>query len=222
MAPKTEDTRPTAMSQDEFTAMLTTQMKGAVRLTLVTILEAEIPALIGALPHERSVTRTDRRNGHYARDLSTTMGHIEDLAVPRTRGGHQTQLFERYSRRRPEVDAAISGMFIKGVSPRGVGEVMESLTGSAPSPSTVSRVFHTLWRVSMRHGRAVLSRPDTNTCSPTSRQRGQAHVSAGPLSPRYEYIFADGTYFTVSTPVRGTISSGASPPFLWERNVFSV
>ena len=172
MAPKTEDTRPVAMSQDEFTAMLTTEMKEAVRVALTTILEAEITALVGALPHERSVTRTDRRNGHYARDLDTTMGHIDELAVPRTRGGHRTQLFERYARRRPELDEAISGMFIKGVSTRGVGEVMETLTGSSPSASTVSRVFHTL------------------------EGEYQAWKSR-PLSPRYEYLFADGTYFTV-------------------------
>ncbi len=97
MAPKSEDTRPVAMSQEEFTEMLTTQMKEAVRLTLVTILEEEITALIGALPHERSIYRTDRRNGHYRRDLETTMGHIDELAVPRTRGGggYRTQLFER-------------------------------------------------------------------------------------------------------------------------------
>lgn len=124
--------------------MLIAEMKGAVRLALTTIPEAEITALVGALPYERSVSRTDQRNGHYRRDLDTTVGRIEDLAVPRTRGGYQTQLLERYSRRRPEVDAAISNMFIKGVSTSQAGEVMESLTGSSPSASTVSRVFHTL------------------------------------------------------------------------------
>jgi putative transposase len=172
MAPKTENTRPEALSQDEFTAILTTEMKEAVRLALTSILKAEVTALVGALPYERSISRTDQRNGHYRRDLDTTVGHIESLAVPRTRGGHQTQLFERYSRRRPEVDAAISNMFIKGVSTRQVGEVMESLTGSAPSASTVSRVFHTL-------------------------EGEYAIWKSRPLSPRYEYVFADGTYFTV-------------------------
>src|SRR5215204_5693842 len=175
MAPKSEDTRPTAMSQDEFTQMLTTRMKEAVRVALVTILEEEITALVGALPHERSISRTDRRNGHYRRDLDTTMGRIDELPVPRTRGGYRTQLFERYARRRPELDEAIAGMFIKGVSTRGVGdmgEVMHSLTGSAPSASTVSRVFHTL--------------------------EGEYQAwKRRPLSPRYEYLFADGTYFTV-------------------------
>lgn len=172
MAPKTENNRPSPLSQDEFTAMLTTQMKEAVRLALSTILEAEVTALIGALPYERSVSRTDQRNGHYARDLDTTVGLIEDLAVPRTRGGFQTQLFERYARRRPEVDSAISNMFIKGVSTRAVGEVMEGLIGSTPSASTVSRVFHTL-------------------------EGEYAIWKSRPLHSRYEYIFADGTYFTV-------------------------
>ncbi len=175
MAPKIENTRPQPLSQDEFTAMLTGQMKDAVRVALVTILEAEVTALVGALPYERSISRTDQRNGHYHRDLDTTVGHLESLAVPRTRGGYQTQLFERYARRRPEVDSAISNMFIKGVSTRQVGEVMQSLTGSAPSASTVStvsRVFHTL-------------------------EGEYAIWKSRPLASRYEYIFADGTYFTV-------------------------
>lgn len=172
MAPKQENNRPSPLGQDEFTTMLTAQMKEAVRFALSTILEAEVTALVGALPYERSVSRTDQRNGHYARDLDTTVGRIEELAVPRTRGGFQTQLFERYARRRPEMDTAIADMFVKGVSTRAVGEVMEVLTGSAPSASTVSRVFHTL----EDEYRAWKSRP---------------------LAPRYEYIFADGTYFTV-------------------------
>lgn len=123
MAPKTEDTRPVAMSQAEFKAMLTGQLKEAVRVALVAMLEAEVTALVGALPYERSVSRTDQRNGYYTRDLDTSVGQIKGLAVPRTRGGYQTQLFDRYARRRPEVDSAISNMFIKGVSTRQVGEV---------------------------------------------------------------------------------------------------
>lgn len=172
MTPKKEDNRPQPFSQDEFTQMLTNQMKDAMRTALATILDAEITALVGALPYERSVSRTDQRNGHYTRDLDTTVGHIEELAVPRTRGGYRTQLFERYARRRPEIDTAIAEMFIKGVSTRQVGEVMGALTGSAPSASTVSRVFHTL-------------------------ESEYAIWKSRPLSPRYEYIFADGTYFTV-------------------------
>ena len=100
------------------------------------------------------------------------MGHIEDLPIPRTRGGHQTQVFERYHRRRDELDGAIGEMFVKGVSTAKVGEVMETLTGSHPSASTVSRVFHTL----------------------ESEYEQWKHRS---LTEQYAYAFADGTYFTV-------------------------
>jgi len=86
--------------------------------------------------------------------------------------GYQTQLFEKYKRRRAELDTAISEMFIGGVSTRRTGTVIESLTGSKPSASTVSRVFHTL--------------------------EGEYEAwKKRPLAARYEYAFADGTYFTV-------------------------
>jgi transposase-like protein len=152
--------------------MLTSEVREAIRTAMMHMLEVEVTALVGALPYERSVSRTDQRNGHYRRDLGTSVGHIADLPVPRTRQGYKTQLFERYARRRPEVDATIAEMFIKGVSTRQVGEVWEALTGSAPSASTVSRVFHTL----EDEYRAWKGRT---------------------LCERYEYIFADGTYFTV-------------------------
>jgi len=63
-------------------------------------------------------------------------------------------------------------MFIRGVSTRGVSEVFEGLTGSQASPSTVSRVFHGL------------------------DEEFEAWKRR-PLADRYEYVFADGTYFTV-------------------------
>ena len=126
-------------SQEQFAQYVKEQLRMAVRMTLVTVLEEEVQAVVGAKP---SAQRRDQRNGHYTRSLDTTMGHIEDLPVPRTRHGHQTQLFERYQRRREELDQAIGEMFVKGVSTSKVGEVMETLTGTKPSASTVSRVFH--------------------------------------------------------------------------------
>jgi putative transposase len=44
----------------------------------------------------------------------------------------------------PEVDSLMRDMFVGGVSQQQVGSVVEQLTGNSPSPSTVSRVFHTL------------------------------------------------------------------------------
>jgi len=172
MAPKVKDTQLAPISQEELESLLQEQIRQAVRLALVTILEAEVDAFIGALPYERTPLRQDRRNGYYTRNLDTTVGRVVDLPVPRTRRGFHTQLFRRYQRRRRELDTAISEMFIRGVSTRGVSQVFEELTGSQASPSTVSRVFHTL-------------------------QEEFEAWKRRPLAERYEYVFADGTYFTV-------------------------
>lgn len=172
MTLKENDSEDVIGSQEAFEQMVKERLRYAVRLALISVLEEEVTAFIGARPYERTGQRRDQRNGHYTRDLETTVGQIVDLPVPRTRGGHQTQVFERYHRRRDELDRAISEMFVKGVSTSRVGEVMESLTGSQPSASTVSRVFHTL-------------------------EAEYEHWKQRPLANRYAYAFADGTYFTV-------------------------
>jgi transposase-like protein len=107
MAPRQKNTTLEPLSQNDFQFLLQEQVRMAVRLTLVTILEEEVSVLIGALPYERVRGRRDYRNGRYTRDLESTMGLIEDLPVPRTRKGHQTQLFEKHRRRRAELDKAI-------------------------------------------------------------------------------------------------------------------
>ena len=81
-------------------------------------------------------------------------------------------MFERYHRRRDELDSAIDEMFVKGVSTAKVGEVMETLTGSHPSASAVSRGFHTL-------------------------EGEYEQWKQRPLAEHYAYAFADGTYFSV-------------------------
>lgn len=172
MTRQKNDTQDESESQGKFEAMLREKLQQAVRSALVSVLEAELDAFIGATRYQRSEQRRDYRNGHYPRDLDTTLGHLEDLPVPRTRGGYQTQLFERYHRRRGEVDQAIGEMFIGGVSMERVGEVTETLMGIKPSPSTVSRVFHSL-------------------------EGEYEQWKTRKLCERYVYAFADGTYFTV-------------------------
>ena len=117
-------------SQEAFEQMVKERLRYAVRVALISVLEEEVTAFIGAQPYERNQARRDQRNGHYTRHLETTVGQIADVPVPRTRGGYQTQLFERYHRRRDELDSAIGEMFVKGVSTTKVGQVIETLTGS--------------------------------------------------------------------------------------------
>jgi transposase-like protein len=160
------------ISGEEFRHMLAEKMKAAVRLRLIATLEAEIDEYVGASAYERVATRRDRRNGYRYRDLGTTVGMIEDLRVPRTRQGYQTQVFEKYQRRQAELDASIGEMFVKGISTAQVGVVLEKLNGMKPSASAVSRVFHGL------------------------EAEYEAWKKRGLLS-RYVYVFADGTYFSV-------------------------
>src|SRR5713101_3941959 len=86
-------------SQGAFEKLLQERLREAVRVALISVLEEEVAAFIGALPYERNQQRRDQRNGHYTRNLETTVGLLPDLSVPRTRGGYQTQVFERYHRR---------------------------------------------------------------------------------------------------------------------------
>ncbi len=46
------------------------------------LIEAELTAVIGAAPHERSETRSGQRNGHRPRVLTTTAGDLE-LQIPK-------------------------------------------------------------------------------------------------------------------------------------------
>lgn len=148
------------------------KMREAIRYTLIAILEEEVEAVVKAAPYQRTVERQDYRNGYYTRSLGTGVGVIEDLPVPRTREGFKTKVFEHYRRRQAELDEAICAMFVQGVSTVRVSEVLEALTGSKPSPSSVSRVFHTL-------------------------EGEYEQWKNRPLSSHYLYAFADGTYFTV-------------------------
>jgi len=144
----------------------------AIRQVFITALAEEVNSFIQAAHYQRTPERRDQRNGYYERDLVTTAGKIEDLPVPRTRKGFQTQLFEHYQRRQEELDEAICMMFVQGVSMGKVGDVVETLLGSHPSASTVSRVFHSL--------------------------EGEFETwKKRPLQSHYLYAFADGTYFSV-------------------------
>jgi transposase-like protein len=167
-----ENTDSVRMGQADFRALMREKMCAAVRVTLIAVLDEELEAWVGAGRYERSTGRRDHRIGTRTRDLGTSVGQIKALPIPRTRGGFQTQVFEKYQRRQVELDVLIGDMFIQGVSQARVGTILETLNGVKPSASTVSRVFHTLEEE-----------------YETWRTRD--------LPERYVYVFADGTYFSV-------------------------
>ena len=178
MTPKAHHKRLDAAGQVQISELLQERLRLAIKFTLIQILEEEVAAFVNAAPYQRTSERKDYRNGTYERDLGTSMGVIEDLPVPRTRKGFQTELFEQYHRRQAELDDAICRIFVYGGSDVQVGQVVEALTGDSLSPSAVSRVFHSL--------------------------EGEFEIwKQRKLKAHYLYLFADGTYFSVIYDAQG-------------------
>ncbi len=144
MTPKQNNNLGKPERQAQVHELMKERMLLAIRQTMLTILDEEVEGFVQAGLYERTSERQDQRNGSYERDLGTSLGEIEKLRVPRTRKGFRSELFERYKRRQAELDTAICDMFVQGVSTEQVGQVVSVLSGIQPSPSTVSRVFHSL------------------------------------------------------------------------------
>ncbi len=107
-------------------------------------LEAEAKEVAGAERHERTPRRRHYRGGHYRRRLLTKHGAVE-VRVPRLA---QERLrfcaFDRYERRRRDVDAIIGRLFITGISTRKLKGIVQALTGTPISASTVSTITRSL------------------------------------------------------------------------------
>jgi transposase-like protein len=108
---------------------------------LQELIEDELTARIGAAAHERTATRTNLRNGHRPRTLSTPAGDVE-LAIPKTRTG---SFFPSLLEPRRRVDralwAVIMTAYVEGVSTRKVDDLVKALgVDSGVSKSTVSRI----------------------------------------------------------------------------------
>jgi putative transposase len=140
-----------------FTEDLLSLARRHLKSFLEISLERELTADLGCGAHARSPQRRDYRNGYYTRDLATGLGLLQGLRIPRSRkGGFQPSLFQRYERRKREVEQFIQALFFAGVSTRGVAEVLELLWGYAPSASTVSAVVAQIdAEVKAFHQRAV-------------------------------------------------------------------
>lgn len=108
------------------------------------VLEAEMEEALGASKGERTASRQGYRSGYYGRTLITRVGKLE-LRVPQDRQGRfRTEIFERYQRSEKALVAALSEMYVQGVSTRKVKAVTEELCGHEFSASTISRMNQNL------------------------------------------------------------------------------
>ena len=126
--------------QEEIWKFIATTLKQGLKRLLEGLLEDEVTAKVNARKYERISKRQGYRGGHYLRDLVTRYGLLEDLLVPRVAEGPvDFQLFDRYERRRPDVDAAIGRHFLQGVSTRRLRSITRELFGREVSATTVSK-----------------------------------------------------------------------------------
>ena len=143
MTSRQKNTLSGAERQAAIHELLQEQMRLNIRMTFITVLEEEVNGFIQAALYQRTPERQDYRNGHYERDLVTTVGKLEDLPVPRTRDGFHTQLFEHYRRRQAELDEAICNMFVQGCQPTKCRSFARCCVAAAETRK--SRLYNRLW-----------------------------------------------------------------------------
>lgn len=117
------------------------RVRRAAETIYQALIEAELTDAIGAAPHERSAERTNLRNGHRIRTLSTTAGDL-DLRIPKLRtGSFFPSLLERRRRVDQALFAVVMEAYLHGVSTRKVDDLVKALgADTGISKSEVSRI----------------------------------------------------------------------------------
>lgn len=162
-------------SEDEFWCDARERQRRLLKVLLEGALEEEMTALLRAGRFRRVDDRQGYRNGFYARDLTTQIGIVTGIRVPRARTVTvERSVFRRYQRRQATVEKMIRDVFLAGVSTRRVGETMEALLGERVSAQTVSRVARSLDKEIVRFHQA-------------------------PIADDVQYLFLDGVYLKVKS-----------------------
>ncbi len=120
---------------------LTTSLRDILAAALQELIEAELTALIGAAPGERTPERVAQRNGHRSKLLSTPAGDIE-VGIPKLRtGSFFPELLEPRRRVDRALWAVIMTAYITGTSTRKVDDLVKALgCDTGISKSSVSRI----------------------------------------------------------------------------------
>ena len=131
--------------QEFFEQDLAERVRSAVKRRIEQALLAERDRYLDLGYYEHaSAARVDYRNGYYFRDLTTKLGVLGRLKVPRTRGGFRSQFLPRYQRRQQAVNELVLAAFLRGISTRQVGQVLEPFLGECYSAQTISNITRQL------------------------------------------------------------------------------
>src|SRR5438876_9304049 len=117
------------------------RVRQAAETIYQALIEAELTAVIGAAPYERSETRLAQRNGHRPWTLTTPAGDLE-LRIPKLRtGSFFPSLLERRRRVDQSLFAVIMEAYLHGTSTRKVDDLVKALgADTGISKSEVSRI----------------------------------------------------------------------------------
>jgi putative transposase len=117
------------------------RVRQAAETIYQALIEAELTAVIGAAPYERTEGRLAQRNGHRPRTLTTPAGDLE-LRIPKLRtGSFFPSLLERRRRVDQALFAVVMEAYLHGVSTRKVDDLVKALgADSGISKSEVSRI----------------------------------------------------------------------------------
>lgn len=119
-------------------------LREGVRRFVHELMDAEVTALVGAEPYQRSEERTGQRNGHRSRRWDTRVGTLE-LAIPKLRtGSYFPSWLEPRRRSERALVAVVAEAYVKGVSTRKVEALVQSLGIAGMSKSEVSRLCASL------------------------------------------------------------------------------
>lgn len=122
-------------------ASLSTSISDILAAALQELIEAELVAMIGAEPGERTPARTAQRNGHRDKLLSTPAGDVM-VGIPKLRkGSFFPELLEPRRRIDRALWAVVMTAYITGTSTRKVDDLVTALgCDTGISKSTVSRI----------------------------------------------------------------------------------
>jgi len=150
-----------------------------VKAFLEAGLEERRDALVCAEAHERAAGREDYRNGYYLRkSFETAIGRIQALRIPRCRKRSLIrELKEQLKRTKGAFEEKVVEMFLKGLSVRSIGPILDGLLGLPISPGQVSRLARE-W------------------------DHLVAEFHSRPLVDRYVYLFFDAIHLKRRSPPR--------------------
>ena len=131
-------------TEDQLWGDITTETKQLAQRILGSALEDELQYRLQAGRYTRTDVRRGYRNGGYWRTVASRWG-VLDVFQPRARSAQPpSTVLGRFQRRESEVDGLIRQAFLRGVSTRQVGAVLEPVLGWKPSAQTVSTIAKSL------------------------------------------------------------------------------